>query len=361
MRVVDWRRVLTENRIPFIERGANVSRGEINIKCPYCGSADPSYHMGLNLENGWWACWRNHDHRGKSPLRLLVTLLGIGYHAARELAGLDPSYVDPEGFDAVAARLLRPVDKEEVEDEQALTMPSTFQAVDVSSIRSSRHASYLSQVRGFPRRDIPRLVEQYQIKYSLTGDFKDRIILPYYLQGELVTWTGRSITNSEIRYRDLDKVTSLVPPKDTLYNHDAAKGARVLLVVEGPIDVLKADFYGAKHGVRAVGLSTNSITDEQIYLLEDLALTVGRVIIMLDTQSSLGVVGSMRLRDRVGHIENAVIQPVPFGRKDAGELTPREATAYARSLIDVQVQPAIRKQVQRLPLTRKLPGSLRRG
>lgn len=353
MRVVDWRRVLTDNRIPFIERGANVSRGEINIKCPYCGSADPSYHMGLNLDSGWWACWRNQDHRGKSPLRLLVTLLGIGYNAARELAGLDPSYVDPEGFDAVAARLLRPVVEDEAE-KASLTMPSSFQAVDVRSVRSSRHARYLTEVRGFPRRDVPRLVEQYQIRYSLSGDFKDRIILPYYLQGQLVTWTGRSITNSGIRYRDLDKDTSVVPAKETLYNHDAALGAQVLLVVEGPVDVLKADFYGSRFGVRAVGLSTNSITDEQIYLLEALSLTVGRVIIMLDTQSSLGVVGSMRLRDRVGHIDNAEIQPVPYGRKDAGELTPREATAYARSLIDDNVQSTVRKKVQRLPLTREL-------
>ena len=362
MRVVDWRKVLTENRVTFIEKGANVSRGEINIRCPYCGSADPSYHMGLNLENGWWACWRNHDHRGKSPLRLLVTLLGISYHAARELAGLGPGYIDPEGFDAMAAKLLRPkgVEEEEVEEHQ-LEMPSSFQAVDVESARSSRHARYLTETRGFPRRDIPRLVDQYQLKYSLSGDFKDRIILPYFLQGSLVTWSGRSIADSPIRYRDLDKDSSLVPAKETLYNHDAAEGASVLLVVEGPFDVLKADFYGSRFGVRAVGLSTNSITDEQIYFLEALALTVGRVIIMLDTQSSLGVVGSMRLRDRIGHIPNSEIQPVPFNRKDAGELTPREATAYARSLIDVQVQSTVRQKIQRVPLTHQFPGCASRG
>jgi hypothetical protein len=68
MRPLDWRQLLTDNRVPFIERGPNVKRGEINIRCPFCGSADPSYHMGLNLDSGWWSCWRNKDqHSGKSP------------------------------------------------------------------------------------------------------------------------------------------------------------------------------------------------------------------------------------------------------------------------------------------------------
>lgn len=335
MRVVDWKRVLDENRISYIDRGANVSRGEINIKCPYCGSADPSYHMGLNLENGWWACWRNSDHRGKSPLRLLVTLLGVTYNVARDLAGLDPSYVDPEGFDLVAARLLRPSDRisEDDEDLVPLTMPTTFHKIDVHSVRSRRHSDYLIETRGFPRRDVPDLVKWYDLRYTLSGDFQDRVILPYYQNNTLVTWTGRSIADSSIRYRDLSKDSCTIPAKETLYNFDAAYEAEILLVVEGPFDVLKADFYGARHGVRAVGLSTNSITDEQIYLLEEVAPEVRRVIIMLDTQSKLGVVGSMRLKDRIGHIPNLEIQAVPFNRKDAGELTPREASSYAKDLV----------------------------
>jgi hypothetical protein len=108
MRPFDWQTFLREHRIAFITQGANVKRGELNIKCPFCGSADPSQHMGLNLDTGWYSCWRNRaQHSGKSPVRLIMALLRVPYHRARELAGLGEAYVDPEGFDALAARLLR--------------------------------------------------------------------------------------------------------------------------------------------------------------------------------------------------------------------------------------------------------------
>ena len=41
-RIFNWRELLDEQRIAYIERGANVKRGEVNIRCPFCGAADPS-------------------------------------------------------------------------------------------------------------------------------------------------------------------------------------------------------------------------------------------------------------------------------------------------------------------------------
>ena len=35
MRPFDWRTLLLQRRIHFIERGPNVKRGEINIRCPW--------------------------------------------------------------------------------------------------------------------------------------------------------------------------------------------------------------------------------------------------------------------------------------------------------------------------------------
>jgi hypothetical protein len=261
-----------------------------------------------------------------------VAILGVSYHAARDIAGLGPGYIDPDGFDEIAARLLRPKVTLPEAAEKDLQLPSSFRPIELDSLRASRYVRYLIEDRGFTRRDLPGLVAAYGLQYSLTGDFKDRIILPYYLAGKLVTWSGRSIANSTVRYRDLDRDSSTVPAKETLYCFDSAVGASVLVVVEGPFDALKLDFYGRRFGVRAVGLSTNSITDKQIYLLEQLTTRAKRTIIQLDTLSSLGIVGSMRLRDRIGHLPNLEILPVPYGKKDAGELSPREATAYARSL-----------------------------
>lgn len=346
MRTLDWKRLLDEQRIPYIESGANVKRGELAIQCPFCGSADPSKHMGLNLETGWWSCWRNRSaHSGKSPLRLLMRLLGVPYGRARELAGLGDDYVDPEGFDAVAARLMgrnKDIRPEQMQ-RQFLELEPDFKPI-TSNLRTRRHWNYLYQ-RGFnggsaAGDDVDVLCELYQLRAGVSGVWAGRVIIPYFQDRKLVTWTARAIGAATIRYRDLrlkshnpKESTSLMAPKETLFNHDCInEGGKALVVVEGPIDALKLDFYGRLYGVRAVALSTNSIQDDQAFLLQDAADRFERVIVMMDNASSLGLIDSMRMKQALFFLNNVEALPVPCGAKDAGELSPKEVISWARAL-----------------------------
>lgn len=335
MRAFKWRGLLEEQRVPHIDRGPNVKRGELNIRCPFCGSADPSFHMGLNLETGYWACWRNNNHRGKSPLRLIMALLQVPYWKAREVAGLSADFVDPEGFTAIAARILGRdglMTSEKAPPARFLDLPRDFEYIEQSG-PGYRHFSYLRDARGFGT-----FTGQVARRYELCcgGDvWRDRVIFPYFLDGHLVTWTGRSINGHPIRYRDLEVNESLVAPKHTLYNHDVIlQPALALVVVEGPMDTLKLDLFGKAYGVRAVGLSTNSMTDDQLFILTEVAEQFHRVIFMMDNASALGIVDTMRMRAQVSHIKNSTITPVPFGKKDAGELKPAEVCSWAQDLED---------------------------
>jgi hypothetical protein len=334
-RVFDWARLLKEQHVPYVESGPNVKRGELAIQCPYCGSADPSKHMGINLETGWWSCWRNRaQHSGKSPLRLIMKLLGVPYGKAREIAGLDADYVDPEGFDAIAARVMGR-NKEVVNpsaDRRFLDLDPGFIDI-VPRGRARRAFEYLFHDRGFDLgADVDKLCEDYQLKFG-TGRWADRIILPYFQDGKLVTWTGRAIAESTVRYRDLSLDESLLAPKETLYNHDAMlTEGKALVLVEGPFDVLKLDFYGKQFGVRAVGLSTNSIKEEQAFLLQTARGHFPRVLVMLDTKSKLGIVDSMRMKQELYFIDNLSIVPVPCGAGDAGALHPEQVIAWAETL-----------------------------
>lgn len=341
MRPFDWRTFLREQRIPVVERGPNVKRGEFNIHCPFCGSADPSAHMGIQPETGWFSCWRNRaQHSGKSPLRLIVALLGVPYWRARELAGLSPDYVDPEGFDALAARLLRQGGTgrpEEVRRRRLLPDPSF---VPIRPHGRARLAyEYLAQERGFSGRsgageDVDVLVRLYGLMAG-GGAWTGRVICPYVMEGELVAWTGRAIGPSTARYLDLSPDECVVPPKGTLYNHDALldRSARVLLVLEGPFDVLKADFYGEPYGVRAVGMSTAQPTEDQQYLLQAAAGLFDRVLVGADNKTGYGAVESMRVRSLLPMAEVGVAH-VPFGAGDPGELTPAQATRWAQTLAE---------------------------
>lgn len=335
-RVFDWERLLKERRIPYIESGPNVKRGELAIQCPFCGSADPSKHMGLSRETGWYSCWRNRSqHSGKSPLRLIMKLLKVPYGMAREIAGLGDDYVDPEGFDAMAAKLMGRdgTGRKEELQRRVLQLDEDFVVIEDRG-RTRRHAEYLIDERGFDRQgDIERLGRVYGICAGVEGFFADRVILPYYQDGDLVTWTGRAIGAARIRYRDLEVKESILAPKQTLYNYDLAmKGGKALVLQEGPFDALKIDFYGRAFGVRSAALSTNSIQEEQAFLLQDAADRFERVVVMMDNASKLAIVDSMRMRQELHFISNVEIAAVPFGAKDGGALTSDQVIEWARSL-----------------------------
>lgn len=330
---IDWPALLTQHRVEFITRGANVKRGELNIHCPFCGAADPSYHMGINPDSGWWACWRNAEHRGKSPVRLLCRLLRISGATARSLLGLDELWIDPDGFGALADRLLRGIAPRAAEEErpQALDFPQHFRALRVGDRACARHVAYL-QSRGFD--DVQRLAERYELAYSLDGEWRDRVIIPYFVQDQLVTWQARAVAAATLRYKELSPKVSAMPAHDTLFNVDATTNAELVVLVEGPMDALKLDFYGRGLGVRAVALSTNSVREPQLLALHRIACPV---LVMMDSPSALaGVVDNAKMRGRLSALPNVRSITVPFGCKDAGDFNPGQAREFVRSLYALQ-------------------------
>lgn len=334
---LNWIRVLTSHGIEFVERGPNVKKGHINIKCPFCGQSDPSHHMGLELSTGYWGCWRNKSHRGKSPIRILVKLLRCSYNRAFEIAGIDRTgYVDPDGYDAIASRILgKNPELYRVEEVRRdfLRFPKDFVTLQPSG--KTRHLYSYVVSRGFLSSDITLLGEWYSIRGAVSGEFHNRIILPYIVADELVSWTGRTISSLEtLRYRDLSLENSLEDPKSILFNQDAGydRSSSYLIVVEGPFDAIKLDFYGREWGVRSVGVSTNSLSDSQAYLLDEMSENFKNVIIMLDSKNQLDYLSSVNLKNKLEHIPNITYMKVPFGKKDAGELTASTAISFCRQL-----------------------------
>ena len=330
---INWKRLLDSHGVEYIERGRSVVKGNIAVHCPMCGNADGGHHMGINLSNGYWGCWRNTQHRGKSPIRLLMSLLKVSFAQACDLAGLDERYVDPEGWDSIKHN---PFEHDDQVDNSArvtqLRMPDEFREI-TSAVRTTRFFNYLER-RGFPLSTISELCRLYRLRAAVIGDFKDRVIMPYYMDAKLLTWTGRAVGETKMRYLDLAIDKSITPAKQMLYNFNATRRPdKVLLVVEGPMDALKADFFGRMHGVRAVALSTNSMSDSQIYLLEEIALNFEKILIVMDNSNELGVIDSMRIKDKLSQISNIGFVKVPFGKKDCGDLTSAEVVSFAKGLI----------------------------
>lgn len=344
-RIIDWITILQENRVSYVTSGPNVSRGELGIRCPFCGSADPSHHMGLNLETGWWSCWRNRaQHSGKSPIRLLMRLLAVPYNRAREVAGLSNDYVDPEGFDAMAARLLRSDPDMRPEQVQRRFLQTPKEMVRITSDMRTRKAwnyLYSRKFDGQNRRtgeyDVDLLCDLYGLMTARTGLWKDRVIIPYYQDGELVTWSGRAIGPAEARYKTLNFDEALLSPKQTLFNYDClVYGGEILVLVEGPIDALKIDLYGRALGVRAVALSTSTLSEDQTFAFQEAVGKFARILVMMDNASGLGLVDSYRVAQGLSFLDNVTATPVPFKSKDAGALSPSQVLTWAESLLTLK-------------------------
>lgn len=336
-RRLDWGRLLRERGVPFIEKGKNVGRGEIALRCPFCGTSDPSMHMGINLETGKWSCWRNRQqHSGISPVRLLCQLLGINSRDARELAGLGEDFVDPDGFVDFARGVLKHGlgRQQQVQQERPteLQWPDGWRPLSPGGM-TRRHWDYMVTQRDFDECDFPEVVDAYGLGAVTSGRHAHRVLLPYIMHGQMVAYTGRAIrADMELRYLDLKHDLCVVEPRHTFYNHDAMlHPARWLIVVEGPLDALKLDAYGKRFGVRAVAMSTNSISTQQLYMLHEHASAFQNLGCMMD--ASLGGVDNMRIMQELRFIRPDVRALAPPARlKDAGAARAAQIEDFARAL-----------------------------
>lgn len=269
----DWIAFLNLHGVEYVERGSNVSKGYVNINCPWCGAADPSHHMGVPaFTDGPWGCWRNKEHRGRSPVRLVQRLAGCSWTEARDIVGLPGE--QPVSVDLAALRsrldghaatpIVRPV------------MPSEFfpLAGQPRTTAKQRMLNYLED-RGF---ELPvRLAKQYDLRGCMVDRFAWRVIVPLYLRTELVGWTARAIVDAKARYLTEGET------RDILFEGPRVEeGGRALIICEGPFDALKLDYYGREHKVRAVALLGLDPSSGRLARCAQLGARFDRVLVALD-------------------------------------------------------------------------------
>mgnify|MGYP005840990015 CR=1 FL=1 len=330
--MIDVLTALNRSNVKYVTRGKNVAQGHVNIPCPFCGD-DPSEHLGINTTTGAWSCWRNYEHRGNKLHNLLAPLLGISKKDAASLVGesIDTSK------DSLSKMMLKVQNTMSKKDIVYPEYPAEFKTLKTKARTTRKFCDYLVW-RGFKKHEIPMLVGIYNIKYALTGKWKDRIVFPIIYNNRLVSWTARTIrTDDDTRYKVLttnpdaveygEPYTS-IRSTDMLYNFDNAKnGGSVLYIVEGPLDCIKLDFYGKEYGVRAVALMTKNLSDRQINKIYRLADRFTKINIMLDKGERVSAMGIVK---QLAGLNVSVSEP-PGLYKDAGEMTSEDIITLVKN------------------------------
>jgi len=315
---MEWVAFLTENHIPFVTRGPNTKRGELSVKCPWCGVDDPSEHLGINLTTGYWGCHRNQQHRGKSVFYLIKGLLGCSYAQAK-LIVKQYGAGDPETLEQALTALTEAPKAPEAAP-GPLTMPHEFRLITENG-SGMRFFNYIRN-RGFPRPE--KVAHVYNLRYCTTGRWKDRIIVPVYQRGKLIAWTGRAISRSPAAARYLSTSNAI---KSSIFNEDEMYlGGKILFITEGPFDAMKVDYFGFKYGGKATCTFGTSITIEQISILKQVSKKFKKTVLLLDPEA---IETSFNVLE---WLPKLTLGQVPDKAEDPGSLTAQQVVELVKSM-----------------------------
>lgn len=309
-RAIDWIEALRRLGVRYVDRGPNVKQGEINIQCPFCGSADRSHHMGLNLSNGYWACWRSSSHRGKRPHRLLRRL-GASDSLIQELCGGE---VAPTPVSTLRKSLA------------SKDVASSPISCDVSEYylrrikKGDAFYKYLRQ-RGFTSAGVRRMTRVCRTRCSMRGDLAYRIVFPIVWDNKVVGVTGRAIGDSIAKYKSYPRgeLGSYAPVKRYLLFGDRAEEGQTLVVCEGPMDAAKLIAY-APERCHALAIMGVTMTNAQVAMLARLGDLYTRVVLQLDssaTSQSLSLLRTLPFRVSRGVLPRSVVDPGDLSEKAA--------------------------------------------
>jgi hypothetical protein len=225
----------------------------VNVHCPFCTEVTGTFHGGFNVNGDYYHCWKCGTHPLNETLQLLLSI------PKSELKNVLKEY---EGRNSI----LYSLNKKESKAIKLELPTDTF---------TEAERKYLLKRNFNP----DFLHDKYGVTGGgLTGRWKHRIIIPIYVNGRLVSWTGRSILSKkklnelEIpRYKNLSVEESVMNPKTVLYNLDNATEKTVVLT-EGTFDVMRlGDGFICSLGTELTQAQIKEVKDrfEKVFIMFD--------------------------------------------------------------------------------------------
>jgi DNA primase len=288
---------LDDRGIDYANAGSkNVSVGWIGISCVYCG--DHSTHLGINLETKQFSCFKCGT-KGNA-VKLVAELDRSSFSRAKETIN--------KFISADLSYLVR-----RVRTHSHITMfpgntSDNFLPIHDKFIKSRRY-------------DRDFLQRKYDIMAvgPTCDDWKFRIIIPVYLNGEIVTYLGRDVTGkAEIPYKNAPVERSIIQAKHTLYNIDSVKDTAI--IVEGVLDAWRI-------GNFAIPTFGTQYSTEQLRLLNDKRLK--KIFVLYDSDA---ISEAEKLAYDVSAICSSV-EIVELSEGDPDSLSEDEAWQLRRDLL----------------------------
>lgn len=209
-----FEQLLRDLKIPFKQAGEDhhCRPGWIQLECPFCGKGSGKSHLGYCIAGAFLNCWKCGRHRLGDTISALT---GLNLKKSIELVkGLSK---EKGGIAPVRGSLVLP---------RGLSCLLTC------------HLEYLRR-RGFKPHDLERLwgIQGLGLVSQHPKNLSWRIFIPIHYQGEVVSWTTRSISDEvNLRYISASADQEAIKHKSLLYGEDYCY-KDTIIIVEGPTDV----------------------------------------------------------------------------------------------------------------------------
>jgi len=265
---------LTDRRISFVEKGKNVMKEHVGIKCVRCD--DGGTHLNLKVDGTHALCFRCRVHVWgvKNVLELIegrrlkqIDILKI----VNKYKDIDNRVEQDKGNDGIKNTVAKVSD-----------VYKFFYGNCGELKKQSVYGRYLLK-RGV---DI-EFAKWFEIREGREGDWQWYVMIPVKNErGELISYVGRLVCNSKygLRYKNASKEVSRYRGLFGLWECKELglmdKG--YVVVAEGVFDVLKL----LQYKIPAVGLMTKTITDFQLVQLVKTFKKGSVVLVGLDADAS---------------------------------------------------------------------------
>jgi len=166
----------------------------------------------------------------------------------------------------------------------------------------SLHKSYIKKRRFDP----DEVIKKYQLKayYHLGKEWAYRIVIPIFMNGEIVSFIARDVTNKQIpKYKNLSNEQSVVNVKNCLYGIDSIKKGGKAILVEGIFDQWRV-------GDGSCAFLGVEYTNQQLFLLYEKELK--EVYVMFDADA-------IKKAHKLGHILSTFVPKVEVIELDKGD------------------------------------------
>jgi len=286
--------------IEYKQSGNHHARqGWIQLCCPFC--SDNSFHLGYNIEKGYFNCYRCGSLKIKKVLEELTK---------QPLHKLISKYSNPSKKEDKLSQDIRNSDFR-------CSLPPLTKDI------GKPHILYLLS----RKIDLKAVSVWNLMGIGNIGPYRNRIVAPIYSleddEGlELECWLTRDITNrSPYRYLNCPDKLAKTPLKQTIYGQWLYPTNHDIIIVEGIVDAWRL-------GAGAIALYGTAYTHQQINLLKKYR----NKYIMLDMDEA-GKKASEKLANDLSAYDGDV-EIISYDKKDVAELSQHSAELIKKELLN---------------------------